>query len=204
MPARAVFWNLFARRYSRQKIGDEAAYQIKLEKTRTYFTPESTVLEFGCGTGSTAILHAPHVAHITAIDFSRGMITVAEERKTEAGMDNVEFRVMRIEDMPDTTQYDVVLGMNILHLLDNWQDVIGQVHGLLRPEGVFISSTACLRGMPLFLRLLIPVFRLIGVTAAVFSTREFKSALESAGFVIEDTWKPKPASAIFIAARKAG
>ncbi|MEM6839843.1 MAG: class I SAM-dependent methyltransferase [Cyanobacteria bacterium P01_C01_bin.120] len=38
--------------------------------TSSYFRSDMQVLEIGCGTGSTAILHAPHVNHIRAINFS--------------------------------------------------------------------------------------------------------------------------------------
>jgi cyclopropane fatty-acyl-phospholipid synthase-like methyltransferase len=34
------------------------------------------VLEFGCGTGSTAIVHAPHVKELRAIDISEKMIGI--------------------------------------------------------------------------------------------------------------------------------
>ena len=54
------FWGKIADRYAKQPITDEATYQKKLQVTREYFQPEMEVLEFGCGTGSTAILHAPY------------------------------------------------------------------------------------------------------------------------------------------------
>jgi len=57
----AKFWDKVAERYSRQPVADEAAYQEKLQVTREYFQPYMEVLEFGCGTGSTAIEHAPYV-----------------------------------------------------------------------------------------------------------------------------------------------
>ena len=55
----AKFWDKIAERYSRRPIADEAAYHRKLQVTREYFHPDMQVLEFGCGTGSTAIEHAP-------------------------------------------------------------------------------------------------------------------------------------------------
>jgi len=58
------FWDKIAERYSRQPVADEAAYQKKLQVTREYLKPDMEVLEFGCGTGSTAIAHAPYVKHI--------------------------------------------------------------------------------------------------------------------------------------------
>ncbi|MGD1860116.1 MAG: hypothetical protein ACFB0E_09115 [Leptolyngbyaceae cyanobacterium] len=60
-------------------IADEVADQKKkkLTVTRSYFRSDMQVLEIGCGTGSTAILHAPHVNHIRAINFSANMIAIA-------------------------------------------------------------------------------------------------------------------------------
>ena len=60
MGTSSKFWDRIADRYSRRPVADEAAYQKKLEVTRQYFRPEMQVLEFGCGTGSTAIAHAPY------------------------------------------------------------------------------------------------------------------------------------------------
>ena len=61
------FWNWTAERYSRQAIADEASYRKKLEITQKYLTPEMRVVEFGCGTGSTAVEHAPKVRTYHAI-----------------------------------------------------------------------------------------------------------------------------------------
>ncbi len=53
-----TFWNLIAKFYSKQAIADEAAHQKKLKVTQEYFKPDMELMEFGCGTGSTAIIHA--------------------------------------------------------------------------------------------------------------------------------------------------
>ena len=45
-------WNRFADSYFKSNIKDEESYQKKLEITREYMTPQSKVLEFGCGTVS--------------------------------------------------------------------------------------------------------------------------------------------------------
>ncbi|MEM6403851.1 MAG: SAM-dependent methyltransferase, partial [Cyanobacteria bacterium P01_D01_bin.116] len=54
----AKFWDNIAEKYSKDPIADEAAYQKKLQVTQEYFKPDMEVLEFGCGTGGTAIIHA--------------------------------------------------------------------------------------------------------------------------------------------------
>ena len=48
----AKIWNRFADRYYASPISDEESYQKKLELTRNYMSPQSKILEFGCGTVS--------------------------------------------------------------------------------------------------------------------------------------------------------
>ncbi len=117
---RSKFWDRIANRYSKSPVGDEASYQRKLQETREHFRPDVEVLEFGCGTGSTAIAHAPYVKHIQAIDFSAKMIEIARSKAEAANVENVTFLRSTIEELNahDRT-WDVVLGLNILHLLDN-------------------------------------------------------------------------------------
>ena len=66
MSRESKFWDKIADRYSKSPVADEDSYQRKLQVTREYLRPDMKVLEFGCGTGSTAITHAPFVNHIQA------------------------------------------------------------------------------------------------------------------------------------------
>ena len=91
MTASERFWDKTAEKYSKSPVSDEATYQKKLAETQRFFRPDMRVLEFGCGTGTTAIHHAPHVAHIDAIDISGNMLEIARGRAREAGIDNVTF-----------------------------------------------------------------------------------------------------------------
>lgn len=59
--AASSFWDRTADKYAATPIADEASYQVKLAETRRRMRSDMNVLEFGCGTGSTALLHAPHV-----------------------------------------------------------------------------------------------------------------------------------------------
>ena len=53
------FWDRIAERYSKKPVSDEDSYQKKLQITHEYLRSDMEVLEFGCGTGSTAITHGP-------------------------------------------------------------------------------------------------------------------------------------------------
>lgn len=200
-----LFWDLMAKRYSKSPVADEASYQYKLEKTREYLHPETELLEFGCGTGSTAITHAPLVRHILATDGSAEMIKIAEEKANSAGIENITFDAVTIDavTVPADT-YDVVLGMSILHLVKNKEAVIAKVYDLTKPGGVFISSTACLGDNSIFITLLTKVMWMIGITVRSFTQEQLKASLVDAGFKIEYDWLPDGdgVKAVFIVAKK--
>ena len=202
-PAR--FWNRIARRYAKRPVADEDAYQHKLKITRSYLRPDMNLLEIGCGTGSTALAHAPLVGHIDAIDFSEAMIGIARDKAAAAGVSNVSFRCLAIADLDaPAAAYDMVLGLSILHLLDDWRALIARVHALLRPGGLFVSSTACIADiMPLF-RLVAPLGSAVGVLprVSIFTAEALRAAITGAGFSIEHDWQPAPRQALFIVARK--
>lgn len=206
MTSAQKFWDKSAARYARSKIRDEASYQRKLAKTQEYFRPDSRVLEFGCGTGTTAIIHAPHVSHIHATDLSGNMLEIAEGKAKAAGIDNIHFERGTLESLTlEPASYDAVLGLNILHLLEDVEGTVSRVHGLLKPGGIFVSSSAVVEALPWYWRALIPVAQLFGLAPYVarFSKEGLVSMLTRAGFNIDHEWQPNPMS-VFIVAQKGG
>jgi ubiquinone/menaquinone biosynthesis C-methylase UbiE len=205
MDREAAFWNKLADKYSRRPVSDEATYQKKLEITREYFKPDMEVLEIGCGTGSTAIAHAPYVKHIRATDCAPRMVEIAEEKAKAAGIENVTFEALSVEatEAPDAS-LDAVMAHNILHLLEDKDRAIADVHKMLKPGGVFVSSTACIGDMMFLFRLIVPVGRFLRLfpLVKVFSVAEYKDSLERAGFEIDYEWQPKKNAALFVICRK--
>jgi len=207
MPQPSRFWDRMANRYSRSPIADEAAYQKKLRVTRDYFRPDMEVLEFGCGTGSTAIVHAPYVKHILAIDFSSKMLEIAQGKADANNVKNITFRRASIDEfsVPDQT-LDAVLGLSILHLLDNKDDVIAKVHKMLKPGGVFVTSTVCIGETMKFIKFIAPIGKALGFLPVlkVFTAQDLADSLRDAGFKIDHQWQPGKGKAVFIVAKKAG
>ena len=206
----ARFWDKNAERYSKSPVADEAAYQRKLQITRDYFRPDMTVLEFGCGTGSTALVHAPYVAHIRAIDISANMIEIAQAKAAAQDVENVTFEQSNIEDVTASEQsFDAVLGLNVLHLLEDREQVIAKVHRLLKPGGVFVTSTVCLGDRMRFFKAIIPIGKLFGLmpTVKVFTSKALEGSLTGAGFSIDHKWHPGSGKSyfrsVFIVAKKA-
>ncbi len=165
------------------------------------------VMEFGCGTGSTAIAHAPHVKHILATDFSAGMIEIARGKATAAGVENVTFSQMAIDEYTaaDGT-FDGVMGHSILHLVEDRDAVISEVYRMLKPGGLFISNTACLGDKMKYFKLIGPIGNFFGLLPMVnvFSVRELTDSLTGAGFEIDHQWQPEKAVSVFIVAKKPG
>jgi ubiquinone/menaquinone biosynthesis C-methylase UbiE len=199
------FWDKIADKYSKRPIADEDSYQKKLEKSQTYFRPDMELLEFGCGTGGTAIIHAPHVKRIRAIDISPRMIEIAESKAQAAGAENVDFEVRTIEelDAPDGS-FDAILGLSILHLVKDLDAVLAKVFRLLKPGGVFISSTVCMLDLASLIRFVVPVMQLFGQApfVAYFTHEELLERIKAAGFEIDYDWLPGKKKAVFIVARK--
>lgn len=206
MDQSAKFWDKIAERYAKQPIADEGAYQKKLKVTREYFRPDMEVLEIGCGTGSTAIAHAPYVNHIRAIDSSSRMIAIAQGKADAQQITNVTFEQLTIDELsvPDQS-LDAVLALSLLHLLENKEEVIAKVHSMLKPGGIFVTSTACLGDTMLrYIKWVEPVGRLLGLmpSVTVFTTKELEGNLTATGFKIDYQWQPGKGKAVFLVAKK--
>ena len=119
-------------------------------------------------------------------------------------MDNVSFERADITSFaaPDAS-FDAILGMSILHLLADKGAVIAKVFGLLKPGGVFISSTTCLGDTMGFFKAVAPLGKAVGLLPQlnVFTTEELVRSLTKAGFTIEQQWQPGKGKAVFIVAR---
>ena len=199
-------WNRMAEKYSKQPIADQESYEIKLDISRDYFTAESDVLELGCGTGSTAILHAPFVQHIHGVDISKEMIRIAQAKLGPAGITNVSFEVADVDSYTSNTSYDAVMAMSLIHLVEDREELLARVHSLLKPGGVFISSTVCLGDGWLF-RLMSPLFGLMRALGRwpmvkLFTSKRLQSEIEAAGFQIVHHWQPGKNKAVFLIARR--
>lgn len=198
------FWNKSAPRYAKSRVRDERVYQQKLAITQEYFQPDSSILEFGCGTGSTAITHAPYVKHILATDISDKMLDIAQQRAKEAGVENISFLQGSLDSLElNAESFDAILGLNVLHLLEDVDAAIAKVYEVLKPGGVFVSSTALVDEINMFWRLLIPLMQMLGLAPYVsrFGKQELVVKLIHAGFSVDREWQPSK-GAVFIVAKK--
>lgn len=183
----ARFWDRMARKYAAHKIADAEGYERTVERARHYLKGDEKAFEFGCGTGTTALKLAPSVGHITATDISGEMIAIAREKVRAEGCANATFEVARPEAAPwPDGIFDVAFAFNVLHLVTDRAAVLASVHRLLRPGGLFISKTPCLKEMNRLIRVAVPLMQLIGKAphVAFFSGEELEREIAAAGFEI--------------------
>jgi ubiquinone/menaquinone biosynthesis C-methylase UbiE len=194
--ADARFWDRLARKYAASPIADLAGYERSIERTRELLRPTDKVLEFGCGTGTSALKLAPSVASLVATDISGEMIAIAGEKAQAAACANVIFEqgsvdAIRYED----GAFDAVLGFNVLHLVPDLPTSLARARRLLRPGGLFISKTPCLGDFPalmcLAIRLAVPVAQWIGKAPHVntLTGEALKREVLAAGFTIVEEAK---------------
>jgi 2-polyprenyl-3-methyl-5-hydroxy-6-metoxy-1,4-benzoquinol methylase len=140
------FWDKSAENYDRTEERFEHIHQTSRECAKRHLKVSDVVLDYGCGTGTTACELANLVAEIQGIDISGRMIELSKEKAAVYGVENVNFAQADIFDEGyGKGSFDVILAFNMLHTVPDPQRVVGRVHELLKPEGSFISVTPCLR-----------------------------------------------------------
>lgn len=205
MSTDANFWDKIADKYAASPIKNMDAYEQTLERTRSYLSTDQDVLEVGCGTGSTALLLAPNVQHMTATDISRRMIEIGEGKARDQKVQNVTFRQAALPDVALAPEsFDTILCYNTLHLVTDLPAVLQNLRGALKPGGVFVSKTVCLAQQTRLWAIPIRLMRLVGkapyVNLLTFDAMEKVVAAE--GFeIIETGTYPAPFSR-FVVARK--
>ncbi|MDQ0317338.1 class I SAM-dependent methyltransferase [Amorphus orientalis] len=206
-PDSETFWDRQARKYARRPVADMASYDHTMERTRAHLAGADSVVELGCGTGTTALRLADCVGHITATDISSEMIAIAREKAAKQGATNATFAHADVfSALADGPPRDAVLAFNLFHLTEDPAEAIRAVHDALKPGGLFVSKTVCLGDRPGVLRVVIPVMKAIGMApkaVAFLKVAELDRTIAEAGFEILETGVfPKSPPARFVVARK--
>lgn len=97
------------------------------------------VLDLGCGPGHTALLFAPHVEKVVALDPTEAMLVEARRLAGDRRIDNVRFDLGFAEAVPyPDAAFDRVVSRQSAH---HWSDIRGAVREIARvlaPGGRFV------------------------------------------------------------------
>ncbi|MEP6763943.1 MAG: class I SAM-dependent methyltransferase [Gemmatimonadaceae bacterium] len=92
------------------------------------------VLELGCGTGKNTVWLAESARHVTSLDFSAGMLSVARERVRAANVQFMQHDVRELWPVADNS-VDVVVGNLVLEHVEDLLPVYHEAARVLRSGG---------------------------------------------------------------------
>ena len=145
------FWNKQAKKYDYSERQFESVFKEIVSKTKKYLNTSDHVMDFGCATGTKTLELAKATKQIHGIDISDEMIKEATKKKNELKIANASFTQGTIfKNDFENASFDKIISYGVIHLLDDKEKVIQRIHELLKPEGLFISTTACLKNKMAF------------------------------------------------------
>jgi 2-polyprenyl-3-methyl-5-hydroxy-6-metoxy-1,4-benzoquinol methylase len=99
----------------------------------------SSILDIGCGDGSISLPLLSSERHLTLLDVSPNMLSLAQARVPESLIANVNLMDEDFLTAPLAVgTYDVVLCIGVLAHVSSPSDVIGKIATLLKPGGLLI------------------------------------------------------------------
>ncbi|WP_142785233.1 class I SAM-dependent methyltransferase [Changchengzhania lutea] len=205
------FWDKASKNYDRTEERFEHIHKKSRDNTKKYLRGNNIVLDYGCGTGTTSCELANYVKEIHAIDISSKMIEIAKQKAIDGKVENVNFSQTDIFDkIYKKESFDIILAFNMLHTVPAPENVVQRIHELLKPEGLFISVTPCLRDKMSFLvSIQIQLVRILSKTGIIpipirrLKSIELDDLLANGNFQTVDSEKIyKGASSYFVVAKK--
>ena len=205
------FWDRASKNYDKTEERFEYIHSKSRENTKKYLNGSNIVLDYGCGTGTTSCEIANRVKEIHAIDISSKMIEIAKRKAVASKVENINFVQTDIFDKRYKKEsFDVILAFNMLHTVIDPQVVMRRIYELLKPEGLFISVTPCLREKMAFLvNIQIQLVRILCKIGVIpipirrLKSSELDDLVVNGGFQTIDTEKLyKGASSYFVVAKK--
>jgi 2-polyprenyl-3-methyl-5-hydroxy-6-metoxy-1,4-benzoquinol methylase len=139
------FWDMLANNLDKTEKRLEQIYIKVLQNTKKHLNVSDIVLDYACGTGLICNVIADKVKKIYAIDISSKMLAAAKRKAIEHKIENIDFIQTTIfDERYKKESFDVILAFGILHLLEDDTEIVLRITELLKPGGLFISSTPCL------------------------------------------------------------
>ncbi len=132
------YWDSRARRFTAQVgtgEGDPLVSRVRRAAGR-----RATVLDVGAGTGRFALVLAPRVGQVVAVDSSPGMLSVLRREARRRGLANIDCIEGRWEDV-DAPAADVVICSYVLPLIEDAAGFLAKLDATAC-SGAFVSMNA--------------------------------------------------------------
>ena len=103
---------------------------------KKYSLPAKTsLLELGCGSGANSKYLENIYYEYLGVDYSQGLIDIAKKKYEK---DRTIFKVANIKDLSSFEVYDIVIGIGILHHVDNLDQVLSELKKVGHSDTVYI------------------------------------------------------------------
>jgi SAM-dependent methyltransferase len=143
------------------------------------------VVDLGSGAGFDCFLAAQKVGprgKVIGVDMTPDMLDKARANAEASGVDNVEFRLGEIENLPvaDNTA-DTIISNCVINLSPDKQRVFGEAFRVLKPGGrLMVSDIVLLAELPQFIRQSLAAY--IGCISGAMLKEDYLAAIREAGF----------------------
>lgn len=136
------FANDYAKKHKKmvEKFGQE--YSLKL-KSRGF--KKGRIIDVGCGSGGTAVALGKNLpeSEVFGIDLSGPLLRLANQTaQTAAVGKHLRFEMADVHKIPyDDNSFDVVLNINMVHLIEDPVQMLNEMERILMPNGfLFIAD----------------------------------------------------------------
>ena len=107
-----------------------------------HVTPQSRVVDIGCGSGELSLGLARHVGRLVGVDSDAADIEAAAERAEGLGVDNATFHLGDAYALAfPADEADVVFAHSVLEALARPQDALLEAKRVLKPGGVMAAAS---------------------------------------------------------------
>lgn len=182
------FWNNIAKFSKNKNLDTENLLSEKINgNLKKYFKSDKLVLDFACGTGDLTLQMAKRCDRIYAVDTAEEMLNIVRKKSREHMINNIEcFNTKNLLETFSEVKFDVITAFNVLHYFKEVNLVFSQIHKLLKPNGIFISSTACLGEKRTYLSFILRLLIQLKLVPEMryYKKDELKNELMKAGFII--------------------
>jgi cyclopropane-fatty-acyl-phospholipid synthase len=129
-----------------------AAEETALAETaaRAGIEDEMDVLELGCGWGSFSLWAAGRFpgSRFTAVSNSSSQREYIEGEARRRGIENLRVITADMNAFAIEQQFDRIVSLEMFEHMRNWRELLGRVHGWLKPGGRFFMHVFCHREHP--------------------------------------------------------
>ncbi len=154
-----------------------------------------TIVDLGSGAGNDCFIARNAVGpegKVIGIDMTEAMIAKARINADKLGLNNVEFRLGEIEDMPmAANKADVVVSNCVLNLVPDKRKAFEEIKRVLKPGGHFSISDVVLKGeLPENIKKASEMYA--GCVAGALQKEEYMNIIHETGFTGVKIQKEKP------------